>query len=104
MANRKIIGLLGLMLCIGLLLYPKDGSAEWYADAYAGAVWTANTDLTVTSSLGTTTTYQNLDAHNSWTAGGRAGYWLDKTKMDWLGFGLDVFSFTLRRLLGNRSA
>jgi hypothetical protein len=56
MANRTIIGLLGLALGIGLVLYPTDGSAEWYADASAGAVWTSNTDLTVTSSLGTTTT------------------------------------------------
>ncbi len=96
MANRTIIGLLGLALGIGLLLHPKDGSAEWYADAYAGAVWTSNTDLTVTSSLGTTTTYQGLDVQNSWTAGGRAGYWLDKPKMDWLGFGLDVFFFHLK--------
>ncbi|OQW37544.1 MAG: hypothetical protein A4E19_12750 [Nitrospira sp. SG-bin1] len=96
MANRKIIGLLGLALSMGIVMAPKDGSAEWYADAYAGAVWTRNTDLTVTSSLGTTTTYQGLDIHNNWTAGGRAGYWLDKGKMDWLGFGLDVFFFHLK--------
>jgi len=96
MVNRKIIGLLGLALSIGMLMTPKEGSAEWYADAYAGAVWTRNTDLTVTSSLGTTTTYQGLDIHNSWTAGGRVGYWLDKGKMDWLGFGLDAFFFRLK--------
>lgn len=96
MANRKIIGFLGLALSIGFLVCPKEGSAEWYADAYAGAVWTSNADLTVTSSLGTTTTYQGLDVQNNWTAGGRAGYWLDKGKMDWLGFGLDVFYFNLK--------
>ena len=96
MINRKIIGLLGLALCMGILVYPNDGSAEWYGDAYAGAVWTTNTDLTVNSSLGTTTIYQGLDVHNNWTAGGRGGYWLDKAKMDWLGFGLDVFFFHLK--------
>lgn len=96
MANRMSIVVLSLVLWIGLLIYPKDGSAEWYADAYAGAVWTSNTDLTVTSSLGTTTTYQGLDIHNSWTAGGRGGYWLDKQKLDWLGFGLDVFFFHVK--------
>lgn len=96
MSTRTTIGLLSLVLLIGLVLYAKDGSAEWYADAYAGAVWTENTDLTVSSSLGTTTTYQGLDIHNSWTAGGRVGYWLNKEKMDWLGFGLDVFYFNLK--------
>lgn len=96
MSNRITIGFLSLALAIGLVLHAKDGSAEWYADAYTGAVWTENTDLTVTSSLGTTTTYQGLDVHNDWTAGGRVGYWLDKEKMDWLGFGLDVFFFHLK--------
>ncbi|MBX3324264.1 MAG: hypothetical protein U0223_19510 [Nitrospira sp.] len=96
MINRKIIGLLGLILSVGMLVCPTDGSAEWYADAYSGAVWTPNTDLTVTSSLGTTTTYHGLDVHNNWTAGGRAGYWLDKSNLDWLGFGLDVFFFHLK--------
>lgn len=96
MTQKMIVGLLGLALSIGMLQYPQDAFAEWYADAYAGAVWTANTDLTVTSSLGTTTTYQDLDVQSNWTAGGRGGYWLDKQKMDWLGFGLDVFFFHLK--------
>lgn len=96
MIFRIAVGVLSLALCMGIPLYPDDGSAEWYGDAYAGAVWTANTDLTVTSSLGTTTTYQNLDVRNDWTAGGRGGYWLDKPKMDWLGFGLDVFFFHVK--------
>lgn len=96
MANRKIIGLFGLALFMGILVCAKDGAAEWYADAYAGAVWTENSDLTVTSSLGTTTTYQGLNVQDNWVAGGRGGYWLDKGKMDWLGFGLDVFFFHLK--------
>ncbi len=96
MISRKTSSILGLVLWMGLLVYPTDGSAEWYADAYAGAVWTPNSDLTVTSSLGTTTTYQGLDVHNNWTAGARGGYWLDNKKMDWLGFGLDFFFFHLK--------
>ena len=96
MIYRKAIWVLCFALCTVLLVYPNDGAAEWYADAYAGAVWTANTDLTVTSSLGTTTTYRDLNVQNNWTAGGRGGYWLDKSKMDWLGFGLDVFFFHLK--------
>lgn len=96
MTNGRIIGILILALCMGILVYPNVGSAGWYGDAYAGAVWTSNTDLTVTSSSGTTTTYQNLDVHNNWTAGGRGGYWLDKSNMDWLGFGLDVFFFHVK--------
>lgn len=96
MLYRKAVYVLSFALYLGLLLCPSDGSAEWYIDAYAGAVWTDNTNLTVTSTLGTTTTYQNLDVQDNWTAGGRGGYWLDKGKMDWLGFGLDVFFFHLK--------
>jgi opacity protein-like surface antigen len=35
-----------------------------------------------------------LQVNNSWTAGGRAGYWLEG--LDWLGFGLDVFFFHVK--------
>jgi opacity protein-like surface antigen len=73
------------------LVTPLQVSAEMYADLYTGAVFTNNTDLTVTSTLGTTETINNLKVNDSWTAGGRAGYWLDS--LDWLGFGLDLFFF-----------
>ena len=96
MTLRKTIGVLSLILCVGILMNPSAASAEWYGDAYAGAVWTGNTDLTVNSSLGSTTTYHELNVHNTWTAGGRGGYWLDNTKMDWLGFGLDIFFFHVK--------
>ena len=90
----KKVGLPGLAIFMWLLVCPYEGFAEWYADIYTGAVNTQNTDLTVTSSLGTTTTYQSLSVNNTWTAGGRVGYWLDQ--MDWLGFGLDAFFFHLK--------
>ena len=77
-----------------LALMPVKALAEWYADAYGGGVFTNNTDLTVSSSLGTTTTFHDLSVNNSWTAGGRGGYWLDQ--LDWLGFGLDVFFFHVK--------
>lgn len=96
MTNRVLIGFLGLAVGMGFLVCPKDGAAEWYVDAYAGAGWTASPDLTITSSLGTTTTYHHLHVNNNWMAGARGGYWLDKEKMDWLGFGLDPFFFHLR--------
>lgn len=96
MTNRVLIGFLGLAVGMGFLVCPKDGAAEWYVDAYAGAGWTASPDLTITSSLGTTTTYHHLHVNNNWMAGARGGYWLDKEKMDWLGFGLDLFFFHLR--------
>lgn len=79
---------------ISLLMTPLNVSAEWYADLYTGAVFTKNTDLTISSSLGSTATYQSLQVNNSWTAGGRAGYWLEG--QDWLGFGLDVFFFHVK--------
>ncbi len=77
-----------------LLIPPCEASAEYYGDLYTGAVFTKNTDLTITSNLGPTATYQNLQVNNSWTAGGRAGYWLER--QDWLGFGLDVFFFHVK--------
>ena len=85
----RIVGLLML-----LLLVPREVFAEWYADAYTGAVLTTNTDLTISSSLGSTSTYQDLHVNNSWTAGGRGGYWVDRH--DWLGFGLDLFFFHVK--------
>jgi opacity protein-like surface antigen len=61
---------------------------------YTGAVFTNKTDLTISSSLGSTTTYQDLHVNNSLTAGGRGGYWVDQ--LDWLGFGLDLFFFHVK--------
>ena len=85
-------------LVIGLLIVslatPLGASAEWYADVYTGAVFTKNTDLTVASSPGSTVTHHNLEVNNSWTVGGRAGYWFEG--LDWLGLGLDVFHFYLK--------
>jgi hypothetical protein len=86
---RLVIGLLIL-----LLVTPLKVSAEWYADVYTGAVFTNKTDLTISSSLGSTTTYQDLHVNNSLTAGGRGGYWVDQ--LDWLGFGLDLFFFHVK--------
>jgi opacity protein-like surface antigen len=82
----RVVGFAALLLGT-----PLGVSAEMYADLYTGAVFMNNTDLTVTSTLGTTETIQNLKVNDSWTAGGRAGYWLES--LDWLGFGLDLFFF-----------
>ena len=86
---RKTVRVVGFAAL--LLGTPLGVSAEMYADLYTGAVFTNNTDLTVTSTLGTTETIQDLKVNNSWTAGGRTGYWVDS--LDWLGFGLDLFFF-----------
>jgi outer membrane protein W len=85
-------------LVIGLLIVslvtPLGVSAEWYADVYTGAVFTKHTDLTIARSLGSTVTHHNLEVNNSWTVGGRAGYWFEG--LDWLGLGLDVFHFNVK--------
>lgn len=94
MTHDLRIGPLVIGLLILLLVAPLDVSAELYADLYTGAVFTKNTDLTIASNLGSTATYQNLQVNNSWTAGGRAGYWLEG--QDWLGFGLDIFFFHVK--------
>lgn len=91
--HSKIHLLIGALI-LWLVLMPREASAEWYADVYGGAVFTGNTDLSVSSSLGSTTTFPGLSVDNTWTVGGRAGYWLDR--VDWLGFGLDVFHFHLQ--------
>lgn len=82
-----------LILWSFFLLFPLplEVSAEMYADVYGGAVFTNKTDLTVSSTNGTTITNQGLSVADTWTIGGRTGYWLDR--FDWLGFGLDVFFF-----------
>jgi len=74
-----------------LCLPPLEVGAEMYVDIYGGAVFTNKTDVTVSSTNGTTTTNQGLSVSDTWTVGGRTGYWLDR--FDWLGFGLDVFFF-----------
>src|SRR6185295_7075801 len=84
--------LIGLLIL--LLVAPFEVSAEFYADGYSGAVFTNNTDLTIASSQGSTVTNQNLKVNDTWTAGGRAGYWFDS--VDWLGLGLDVFYFNVK--------
>jgi len=88
------VGVLIVGLLIFLLVVPLEVFAEWYADVYTGAVFTNKTDLTIASSLGSTTTYQDLHVNNSWTVGGRGGYWVDQ--LDWLGFGLDMFFFHVK--------
>ena len=94
MLQHLKIQLLTGALLVWLFVMPLEAVAEWYADAYAGAVFTNNTDLTVSSSAGPTTTIENLSVSNSWTAGGRGGYWFDR--LDWLGVGLDVFFYHVK--------
>ena len=94
MLHNLKVGVLIAGLLILLLWVPRDVFAEWYADAYTGAVFSNHTDLTISSSLGSTSTYQDLHVNNSWTAGGRGGYWVDQ--FDWLGFGLDLFFFHVK--------
>jgi len=94
MTRHLRISPLLIELLILLLVAPLNVSAEFYADVYGGAVFTNKTDLTITSSLGSTVTNQSLKVNNSWTAGSRAGYWLDG--LDWLGLGLDVFFFHVK--------
>src|SRR5262245_62134355 len=94
MRRHLKVHLLTGTLLVWLAVMPLEAVAEWYADVYAGAVFTHNTDLTVSSSLGPTATFENLSVNNTWTVGGRGGYWLDR--LDWLGFGLDIFYYHVK--------
>lgn len=91
MTHRRRVHQLILWSLFLVFLVPLEVSAEMYADVYGGAVFTNKTDLTVSSTSGTTITNQGLSVADTWTVGGRTGYWLDR--FDWLGFGLDVFFF-----------
>ncbi|BCA55514.1 conserved exported protein of unknown function [Nitrospira sp. KM1] len=94
MANRASILLCFAGALMFLLSFPVSARAEYYADIYGGEVFTKDTDLTITSTRGTTINNQNLKVMNNWTIGGRGGYWFEG--MDWLGVGLDVFYFHLK--------
>jgi opacity protein-like surface antigen len=80
-----------VLVLVALLLMPWAASAEWNVDLYGGGAFTQNTKGTQTSSDGTTFTSSELKVDNSFTAGGRVGYWLES--LPWYGFGLDAFYF-----------
>ena len=87
-----------MVLCFAaaaeLLATASPVSAEWFADLYAGAAYTPNSDVTLVvnpPSGSADHTFHDVKWNNSATYGARAGYWFDGTP--WLGIGLDVFRF-----------
>ncbi|HEY7648505.1 MAG TPA: outer membrane beta-barrel protein [Methylomirabilota bacterium] len=88
-----------LLACaIAVLASTVDpAGAEWAIDFYGGASWTQSADLRVTGRDDTGASVQasifDIATDTGWTAGLRAGYWLDS--LPFLGLGLDVFYFSI---------
>ena len=87
-----------MVLCFAaaaeLLATASPVSAEWFADLYAGAAYTSNSDVTLVvnpPSGPADHTFHDVKWDNSAVFGGRVGYWFETTP--WFGVGLDVFHF-----------
>jgi opacity protein-like surface antigen len=80
-----------LIVLVGVLSMPLLASAEWYADLYGGGAFTQNTTGRQISNGGFSFTVDDLKVDESFTGGGRAGYWFES--LPWYGAGLDVFYF-----------
>lgn len=77
-----------------LVIAATPAWAEWYADMYGGASYTARSDFTLEirpPGLQADHTFHNVNWDTSATFGARAGYWLQS--VPWYGFGLDIFRF-----------
>ena len=77
-------------LLLGTLIGPISASAEWYADLYGGGAFTQDMKYRQIRGEGLTLDAK-LNVDNSFTVGGRTGYWFEG--LPWLGIGLDVFYF-----------
>ena len=80
------------VLC--LTLFSRPVQAEVVGELYGGGAFTNSANVTDTSSLGFTGTFQNIKFDTSGTVGGRIGYWFDEVgSLGAFGVGLDVFHF-----------
>jgi hypothetical protein len=66
----------------------RPAAAEWFLDAYAGASFTADADVTL---RGGTTLDDTVEFDTEAMGGGRLGYWLEG--LPWLGVAADVSYF-----------
>jgi opacity protein-like surface antigen len=84
---KQRVGLFALL--IGVFSMPFIASAEWYADLYGGGAFTQDTKYRQTQEG--VTVDGKLKVDDSFTVGGRTGYWFEG--LPWLGIGVDVFYF-----------
>jgi hypothetical protein len=79
------------MVMIGLgaiIIAARPASAEWFADAYGGASFTADADVTIRNG---TTVDDQVKFETEAMGGGRLGYWLEGLR--WLGVAADASYF-----------
>lgn len=91
---RSLLVALCLLAAAGLLARASPAAAEWFADLYGGAAYTAPSDVTLVvrpPSGPADHTFHDVKWDSSATVGGRVGYWFETAP--WFGIGLDVFYF-----------
>jgi Outer membrane protein beta-barrel domain len=89
MRRDRLVRLTILMFGLGLVLIgTRPASAEWFLDAYGGASFTADADVTVRNG---TTVDDKVKFDTEGMGGGRLGYWLEG--LPWLGVAADVSYF-----------
>jgi opacity protein-like surface antigen len=92
---RRTWAVVGAMLIVaGVAAVPAPAAAEWFADLFAGVAVTATRDV----EFGTDTFF-SVKYKDSFSIGGRAGYWFEDLPF----IGLAVGSFWFRPDLGRQS-
>jgi opacity protein-like surface antigen len=95
--NRTKSLLLVVAVLAWLTVAPRPASAEPFADIHFGAAITQGADVTA-SSLGVAETALDVDFDNSFSIGGRAGYWFEAPPLHGVplnfGLALDISHFS----------
>jgi len=81
-----------LVAMAGLVLSARVGSAEWFADLYAGVSLTQSHDVTIHDPIVGQGVYKDTDFGSNGAYGIRVGRYFDS--LPFLGLGLDYFSFS----------
>jgi len=86
---------IAMLLAPSLTLTAASADAEWFVDLYAGGAFTQKDDVktvVTTEGFGSgTLNLKDIKFDNSYSVGGRAGYWF--AALPYVGLGLDVSHF-----------
>jgi opacity protein-like surface antigen len=84
----------GSVVVLCALFISRPAQAEFVGELYGGGAFTDKANVTDTSSLGATATFQGIKFDASGTGGGRFAYWFDEVgSIGAFGMGLDIFTF-----------
>ena len=81
-----------LIALAGLLSSSRASSAEWFADAYAGASVTRDHDVTIHDTVAGQGIYRDAEFGTSLAYGARLGHYFDR--LPFVGLAADFFSFS----------